>query len=52
MISQMTGANEKDGAITCKLSNDCIRPFLSIGAVSESDCSISCKKVSLAVLRI
>lgn len=40
MGCQIAGANEIDGTITCKLTNDCIQPFLSIEAVSISlDCN-------------
>jgi len=32
MVCQMTGPNETDGSITCKLTNDVLCPFLSITA--------------------
>lgn len=32
----MAGANEKDGAITCRMSNNYLQPFFKMGAVSDS----------------
>jgi len=32
MICQMTGQNESQEKITCKLTNDVVAPFFSIGA--------------------